>query len=130
MIVVSYRQKTTDRPIGVYSLLAPPQPPVDPSDKARAYYERAYVCRVTTTYALPHEKSAFGLFTKSPPLEVVSPSATRSPLGSCSFAKRAEVASMRRLRQIVHEASGGIAVVLAKQFRVGPLQRRQPWEKE
>ena len=61
---------------------------------------------------------------------MVSPSATRSPLGSCSFAKRVEVASMRSLRQIVHEASGGVAVVVAKQFRVGPLQRRTPCEKE
>jgi hypothetical protein len=79
---------------------------------------------------LPHEKSAFGLFTKSPSLEVVSTSATRSPLGSFPFAKRAEVASMRSLRQIIHEASGGIAVVLAKQLRIGPLQRRQLWEQE
>jgi hypothetical protein len=46
------------------------------------------------------------------------------------LAKRVEVARMRSLRQIVHEASGGFAVVLAKQFRVGPLQRRPPWEKE
>jgi hypothetical protein len=68
--------------------------------------------------ALPHEKSAFVLFTNPPPLEVVSNSATRSPLCSCSFAQGTEVAIMRSLRQIVHEASGGVAVVLAEQIRV------------
>jgi hypothetical protein len=78
--------------------------------------------------ALPHEKSAFGLFTKSPPLEVVSTSATRSPLGSCSFAQRTEVAIMRSLRQIFHEANGGVAVVLAERFRIRPFQGRQTWE--
>jgi hypothetical protein len=78
---------------------------------------------------LPHEKSAFVLFTKLPPLEVVSNFATRSPLGSCTFAQRTEVAILRSLRQIVHEASGGVVVVLAERFRVGPLQRRQLWEK-
>jgi hypothetical protein len=57
--------------------------------------------------ALPHEKSASVLFTYPPPLEVVSNSATRSPLRSCSFAQRTEVASMRSLRQIFHEAIGG-----------------------
>ena len=61
----------------------------------------------TCECALPHEKSAFGLFTKSAPLEVVSTSAARSPLGSCSIAQRTEVASMRSLRQIVHEATSG-----------------------
>jgi hypothetical protein len=80
--------------------------------------------------ALPHEKSAFGLFTKSPPLEVVSPSATRSPLGSCSFAQRTEVAIMRSLRQIFHEANGGVAVVLAERFRIRPFRWRQTWEQE
>ena len=65
--------------------------------------------------ALPHEKSAFVLFTNPPPLEVVSNSATRSPLRSCSFAQRTEVASMCSLRQISHEANGGVAVVLAYQ---------------
>jgi len=80
------------------------------------------------TSALPHEKSAFGLFTKSPPLEVVSTSATRSPLGSCSFAQRTEVAIMRSLRQIFHEANGGVAVVLAERFRIRPFQGRQTWE--
>jgi hypothetical protein len=78
--------------------------------------------------ALPHEKSAFGLFTKSPPLEVVSTSATSSPLGSCSFAQRTEVAIMRSLRQIFHEANGGVAVVLAERFRIRPFQGRQTWE--
>jgi hypothetical protein len=39
---------------------------------------------------LPHEKSAFGLFTKPSTLEVFSTSATRSPLRSCSFAQRTE----------------------------------------
>ncbi len=29
---------------------------------------------------------------------------------------------MRRLRQIVHEASGGVAVALAEPFCVGPFQ--------
>jgi len=58
--------------------------------------------------ALPHEKSAFGLFTNLPPLEVVSNFATRSPLGLCTFAQRTEVAILRSLRQIVHEASGGV----------------------
>lgn len=33
-----------------YSLLAPAQPLLDSSDKAGAYYEPTYVCRVTTTY--------------------------------------------------------------------------------
>jgi hypothetical protein len=37
---------------------------------------------------------------------------------------------MRSLRQIVHEATGGDAVVLAERFRVEPFQRRQTWEKE
>ena len=36
--------------------------------------------------ALPHEKSAFVLFTKPSTPEVVYTSATSSPLGSCSFA--------------------------------------------
>jgi hypothetical protein len=37
---------------------------------------------------------------------------------------------MCSLRQIVHEATGGVAVVLAERFRVGPFQGRQSWEKE
>src|SRR5205085_11601854 len=45
-------------------------------------------------------KSAFGLFTKPPPLEVFATSAPRSPLCSGSFAQRTEVAIMRSLRQI------------------------------
>jgi hypothetical protein len=63
--------------------------------------------------ALLHQKSAFGLFTKPLSLEEISPSATRSPLGLCSIAKRAEVAIMCRLQQIFPEAIGGIAVVKA-----------------
>ena len=31
-----------------------------------------------------------------------------------------EVAILRSLRQIVHEASGGVVVVLAERFRIGP----------
>src|SRR5258708_39690080 len=69
---------------------------------------------IGTGYALPHEKSAFVLFTKLPPLEVVSTSATRSPPGSRTFAQRTEIALLRALRQIVPEASGCIAVDLAK----------------
>jgi hypothetical protein len=84
---------------------------------------------VITVGALPHEKSAFVHFTKLPPLEVVSNFATRSPLGSCTFAQRTEVAILHSLRQIVHEASGSVVVVLAERFSVGPLQRRQLWEK-
>jgi hypothetical protein len=42
-------------------------------------------------------------------------SATRSPLRSCSLAKGTEVAIMCLLRQIFHEANGGIAV-----HRAGP----------
>jgi hypothetical protein len=80
--------------------------------------------------ALPHEKSAFGLFTNLPPLEVVSNFATRSPLGLCTFAQRTEVAILRSLRQIVHEASGGAVVVLAEQFRIGLFQGKQTWEQE
>jgi hypothetical protein len=80
--------------------------------------------------ALPHEQSASVLFTNLPPLEVVSNSATTSPLPSCSFAQRTEVASMRRLRQIVHEAIGGVAVVLAERFRIRPFRWRQTWEQE
>jgi hypothetical protein len=99
-----------------------------PGQESSSCKETRELLEELTETALPHEQSAFGLFTKSPPLEVVTPSATRSPPGSCSFAKRAEVVIMRSLRQTIHEASGGIAVVLAKQFRVGPLQRRQPWE--
>jgi hypothetical protein len=38
--------------------------------------------------ALPHEKSAFVIFSKPPSLEVVSHSAPRSFLCSCSFAQR------------------------------------------
>lgn len=33
-----------------YSLLAPPQPIIDPSDKKRMLYEDWFICRVTTTY--------------------------------------------------------------------------------
>jgi hypothetical protein len=80
--------------------------------------------------ALPHEKSAIGLFTQPPTIEVFSNSSTRSPLRSFSFAKRTEVAIMRSLRQIFHEATGVVAVVLAERFRVGPFQGRQRWEKE
>ena len=36
---------------------------------------------------------------------------------------------MRLLRQIVHEATGGIAVASAEPFCVGPFQGRQTWEK-
>jgi len=57
-------------------------------------------------------KSAFGLFTKPNPFQEVSFSATRSSLGSCSFAKRAEVDTMGSLRQIFGEAIVGLAVVL------------------
>ena len=75
--------------------------------------------------ALPHEKSAFILFTNPPPLEVVSTSATRSPLRSYSFAERTEIAIKCSLRQIFHEASGGVAVVLVEQFCIEPFQERQ-----
>jgi hypothetical protein len=68
--------------------------------------------------ALPHEQSAFVLFTKPPALEVVSNSATSRPLGSCSFAKRAEVASMGSPRQIVHEAIGGVAHSLRNELSI------------
>ena len=78
---------------------------------------------------MPHEQSAFVLFTKLPPLEVVSNFATRSPPGSCTFAQGTEVAILRSLRQIVHETSGGIVVVLAERFRVEPFQRRKSGRK-
>src|SRR5258708_38572089 len=68
--------------------------------------------------ALPHEKSAFVLFTKPPPLEVFSTSAPRSPLPPCFFAQRPEVGNMRSLRQIFREAAGNVAVVLEEQFRI------------
>jgi hypothetical protein len=74
--------------------------------------------------ALPHEKSDFGFFTKPIPLEEVSPSATKLPPGSCSFAKRAEVDNMGSLRQIFGEAIGGVAVVLAPRFPIALLPRR------
>jgi hypothetical protein len=37
---------------------------------------------------------------------------------------------MRLLRQIVHEASGSVAVVLSERFLIGPFQERQTWEKK
>src|SRR3989442_9993840 len=70
----------------------------------RFYVVRKGVQRHPASFCvLPHEKSAFVLFTNPPPLEVGSNSATRSPLCSCSFAQGTEVAIMRSLRQIVHE---------------------------
>ncbi len=33
------------------------------------------------------------------------------------------------MRQIFHEAIGGVAVVLAERFRIGPFPGRQTWEK-
>ena len=85
---------------------------------------------ITLTYALPHEKSAFVLFTNPPPLEVVSTSASRSLLRSYYFAERTEIAIMCLLRQIFHEAIGRVAVVLSERFRIGPFQERQTWEKK
>ena len=120
--------------IYIVSLLAGEKPPGDNQAviwqaRRRCFYVQKGVQRHPASFsALPHEKSAFGLFTKSPPLEVVSTSATRSPPGSCSFAQRTEVAIMRSLRQIFHEANGGVAVVLAERFRIRPFQRRQTWE--
>jgi hypothetical protein len=75
-------------------------------------------------------KSAFGLSTKPPTIEVFSNSATRTPLRSCSFAKPTEIGILFSPRQILHEATDGVAVVLAESFRVEPFQRRQTWEKE
>jgi hypothetical protein len=37
---------------------------------------------------------------------------------------------MRSLRQIVHEAIGGVAVALAELLHVSPFPGRQTWEKE
>jgi len=37
---------------------------------------------------------------------------------------------MPSLRQIIHEASGGVAVAMAEQYRIGLFQERQTWEKE
>jgi hypothetical protein len=37
---------------------------------------------------------------------------------------------MCSLRQIYHEAIGGITVALAERLYVGPFQGRQKWEKE
>ena len=45
------------------------------------------------------------------------------------FAERTEIAIMCFLRQIFHEASGGVTVVVSEQFRIGPFQERQTWEK-
>lgn len=80
--------------------------------------------------ALPHEKSAFGLSTNPPTIEVFSNSATRTPLRSCSFAKPTEIGIVFSLRQIFHEATCGVAVVLAEQICVESFQRRQTCEKE
>ena len=80
--------------------------------------------------ALPHEKSAFGYITKPPTIEMYSNSATRSPIRSCTFAIPTEDDIIRRLRQILHEATGGVAVVLKERFRVEPFQGSQTWEKE
>ena len=63
------------------------------------------------TRALPHEKSAFGLSTNPPTIEVFSNSATRTPLRSCSFAKPTEIGIVFSLRQIFHETTCGVAVV-------------------
>jgi hypothetical protein len=81
-------------------------------------------------FALPHEKSAFVLFREPHSLEIFSNSAPRSPLGSCSFAKRAEVENMGSLRQIFREAIGSVAVVLAQRFRIRLFPRRLAWENE
>ncbi len=67
-------------------------------------------------------KSAFGLFTKPNPFQEVSFSATRSSLGSCSFAKRAEVDTMGSLRQIFGEAIVGLAVVLREGSEAGSFR--------
>jgi hypothetical protein len=41
-----------------------------------------------------------------------------------------EVAMMRSLRQMFHEAISGVAVVVAERFRIGPFHGRQTWERE
>jgi hypothetical protein len=74
-------------------------------------------------------KSAFGLFTNPPPLEVFATSATRSALCSGSFAQHREVVIMRSLRQIVPEATGSVAIALAERIRIGLFQGRETWEK-
>ena len=58
-------------------------------------------------------------------LEVFPTFVPRSLLLSCCFAQQTEVGIMYSLRQIRHEATGGVAVVLAEPFRVEPYQRRQ-----
>ena len=74
-------------------------------------------------------KSAFGLLTKPPPLEVFATSATRSALYSGSFANGTEVAIMRSLEQIFHEATGCLAVALEERLRTVLFPGREMWEK-
>src|SRR5258708_22900832 len=88
-------------------------------------HNRPFAATYWSVLRIASRKICFGLFTNLPPLEVVSNFATRSPLGACTFAQRTEVAILRSLRQIVHEASGGVVVVLAERFRIGPKGRQR-----